>query len=68
MGPANGTTSVLEVAAEVLAAVRRAKTAEKRSMRSRVAELVVSGPAAALAPVEAAGATWSTPEGWRSCD
>jgi valyl-tRNA synthetase len=49
-----GDPSVLEVAADVLAAVRRAKTTEKRSMRSRVAELTVSGPAATLAAVDAA--------------
>jgi valyl-tRNA synthetase len=45
---------VLTAAADVLAAARRAKTAQKRSMRSRVAELTVSGPAATLAAVEAA--------------
>jgi valyl-tRNA synthetase len=45
---------VLRVAADVLAAVRRAKTTEKRSMRSRVAELTVSGPADTLAAVDAA--------------
>jgi valyl-tRNA synthetase len=49
-----GDPSVLAVAADVLAAVRRAKTTEKRSMRSRVAELTVSGPAATLAAVDAA--------------
>jgi valyl-tRNA synthetase len=49
-----GDPSVLEVAADVLAAVRRAKTTEKRSMRSGVAELTVSGPAATLAAVDAA--------------
>jgi valyl-tRNA synthetase len=49
-----GDPSVLEVAADVLGAVRRAKTTEKRSMRSRVAELTVSGPAATLAAVDAA--------------
>jgi valyl-tRNA synthetase len=47
-------TAALAVAADVLAAVRRAKTSEKRSMRSRVDELVVSGPPATLAAVEAA--------------
>jgi valyl-tRNA synthetase len=53
-GRENGETAVLTTAAEVLAAVRRAKTAEKRSMRSRVDELVVSGPSATLAAVAAA--------------
>jgi valyl-tRNA synthetase len=47
-------TAALAVAADVLAAVRRAKTSEKRSMRSRVDELVVSGPPTTLAAVEAA--------------
>jgi valyl-tRNA synthetase len=46
--------SVLRVAAAVLADVRRAKTTARRSMRARVAELVVSGPADTLAGVEAA--------------
>ena len=49
-----GDPSVLQVAADVLAAVRRAKTTEKRSMRSGVAELTVSGPPATLAAVDAA--------------
>jgi valyl-tRNA synthetase len=35
-------TAVLDVAAEVLGAVRRAKTAAKRSMRARVARLTVT--------------------------
>jgi valyl-tRNA synthetase len=47
-------TSVLTVTAEVLGAVRRAKTTEKRSMRAKVTLLVVSGPAPLLASVEAA--------------
>jgi valyl-tRNA synthetase len=47
-------TSVLDVAAQVLGAVRRAKTGEKRSMRATVAELTVEGPAETLAAVEAA--------------
>jgi valyl-tRNA synthetase len=47
-------TTVLNVAAEVLGAVRRAKTAEKRSMRAKVAELTVEGPPETLAAVEAA--------------
>jgi valyl-tRNA synthetase len=46
--------SVLAVAAEVLGAVRREKTANKRSMRSRVALLTVTGPSETLAAVEAA--------------
>ncbi len=46
--------SVLSVAADVLGAVRRAKTTEKRSMRAKVARLVVAGPTATLAAVEAA--------------
>ena len=47
-------TSVLTVAAEVLGAVRREKTANKRSMRARVALLKVTGPPETLAAVEAA--------------
>ena len=35
---------MLDVAAQVLGAVRRAKTANKRSMRARVAQLTVFGP------------------------
>jgi valyl-tRNA synthetase len=46
--------SVLRVAADVLAAVRRAKTTEKRSMRARVDRLTVSGSPAELAAVDAA--------------
>jgi valyl-tRNA synthetase len=46
--------TVLSVAAEVLGAVRREKTAHKRSMRARVAHLVVTGPVATLAAVDAA--------------
>ncbi len=46
--------TVLTASAQVLALVRRAKTNEKRSMRSRVARLVVTGPPAILAAVEAA--------------
>ena len=42
------------MAAEVLGAVRREKTAHKRSMRARVALLTVTGPPATLAAVEAA--------------
>ena len=55
VGPhAGADTSVLTVAAEVLAAVRREKTANKRSMRARVALLTVTGPPEVLAAVEAA--------------
>jgi valyl-tRNA synthetase len=46
--------SVLAVAAEVLGAVRREKTANKRSMRARVALLTVTGTPDTLAAVEAA--------------
>jgi valyl-tRNA synthetase len=46
--------SVLAVAAEVLGAVRREKTANKRSMRARVSVLTVTGPPETLAAVEAA--------------
>ena len=45
---------MLTVAAEVLGAVRREKTAHKRSMRARVALLTVTGPPDTLAAVEAA--------------
>jgi valyl-tRNA synthetase len=55
VGPhAHGDPDVLAVAAEVLGAVRRAKTTEKRSMRARVTELTVSGPGDTLELVEAA--------------
>ena len=55
VGPHGGAAGdVLDVAAEVLGAVRRAKTAHKRSMRARVARLVVSGPADVRRAVEAA--------------
>ena len=52
--PADADPTVLSVAAEVLGAVRREKTAHKRSMRARVARLMVTGPPATLAAVEAA--------------
>jgi valyl-tRNA synthetase len=45
---------VLKVAGEVLGAIRRAKTTEKRSMRAKVRLLTVSGPPAVLAAVDAA--------------
>ncbi len=55
LGPhAAADTSVLAVAAEVLGAVRREKTAHKRSMRARVARLIVRGPAETLAATQAA--------------
>jgi valyl-tRNA synthetase len=55
VGPRTGADqSVLTIASEVLGAVRREKTAKKRSMRARVALLTVSGPPAMLAAVEAA--------------
>ncbi len=43
--PAEADGDVLAVAAGVLGAVRREKTAHKRSMRARVARLTVTGPA-----------------------
>ncbi len=49
-----GDPTVLSLAAEVLGAVRREKTAHKRSMRARVARLTVTGPPATLTAVEAA--------------
>jgi valyl-tRNA synthetase len=51
---AGADTEVLRVAAEVLGAVRREKTTHKRSMRARVALLVVHAPVATCAAVEAA--------------
>jgi valyl-tRNA synthetase len=45
---------VLKVAGEVLGAIRRAKTTEKRSMRAKVRLLIVSGPPDVRAAVEAA--------------
>jgi valyl-tRNA synthetase len=53
-GAAGGDLSVLQVAGEVLGAIRRAKTTEKRSMRAKVRRLTVSGPADVLVAVEAA--------------
>jgi valyl-tRNA synthetase len=55
-GAASDTSTVLSVAAEVLGAIRRAKTTEKRSMRAKVRLLTVSGPTPVLAAVEAARA------------
>jgi valyl-tRNA synthetase len=45
---------VLKVAGEVLGAIRRAKTTEKRSMRAKVRLLTVAGPPDVLSAVEAA--------------
>jgi valyl-tRNA synthetase len=55
LGPsAGGDDTVLAVAAEVLGAVRREKTAHKKSMRARVARLTVTGPDDLIAAVELA--------------
>ena len=55
VGPhAGADKSVLATAAEVLGAIRREKTANKRSMRARVTLLTISGPPETLAAVEAA--------------
>jgi len=55
VGPhAGAEPGVLDVAAEVLAAVRREKTAHKRSMRARVSTLTITAPPAVLADVEGA--------------
>ncbi len=54
-GPhAGADTTVLTVTAEVLGAVRREKTAHKRSMRARVSRLTVAGPPRTLDAVQAA--------------
>jgi valyl-tRNA synthetase len=55
-GGANGTGdgTVLEVAAEVLRQVRKAKTDAKRSMKAPVQRVTVTGPDAALAGIRAA--------------
>ena len=45
---------MLRVAGEVLGAIRRAKTTEKRSMRAKVRLLTVSAPADVLQAVQAA--------------
>jgi valyl-tRNA synthetase len=49
-----GDPAVLSIVGQVLGAVRRAKTTEKRSMRARVSSLTVTGPPEVLAAVEAA--------------
>lgn len=55
VGPhAGAEPTVLDVAAEVLGAVRRVKTENKRSMRARVATLTVTARRAVLLDVEAA--------------
>jgi valyl-tRNA synthetase len=55
VGPhAGAAPAVLDVAAEVLGAIRREKTSNKRSMRARVATLTVTAPPAVLLDVEAA--------------
>jgi valyl-tRNA synthetase len=55
VGPhAGAEPGVLDVAAEVLGAVRREKTAHKRSMRARVSTLTITAPPATLLDVEAA--------------
>jgi valyl-tRNA synthetase len=52
----DGDVAVLELASRVLLDVRRAKTTEKRSMRARVAELVVTGSVRELEAVSAVAA------------
>jgi valyl-tRNA synthetase len=55
VGPhAGADKSVLTVTSEVLGAIRREKTANKRSMRARVTLLTVTGPPETLAAAEAA--------------
>ena len=51
---ADGADAVLETAAWVLGAIRKEKTALRRSMRAGVAEVVVTAPAGQLAAVERA--------------
>jgi valyl-tRNA synthetase len=50
---ATGDASLLEPVSEVLASVRRAKTEAKLSQRATIEELIVEGPPAALAALEA---------------
>ena len=52
-GKSVGDASLLGPVSEVLATVRRAKTESKLSQRATVDELVVNGPPAALAAIEA---------------
>jgi valyl-tRNA synthetase len=55
VGPhAGADPGVLDVAAEVLGAIRREKTAHKRSMRARVTTLTVTAPRRVLLDLEAA--------------
>jgi valyl-tRNA synthetase len=55
VGPhAGAEPAVLDVAAEVLGAIRREKTTNRRSMRARVARLTVTASRALLLDVEAA--------------
>jgi valyl-tRNA synthetase len=55
LGPSAGEDdTVLAAAAEVLGAVRREKTAHKKSMRARVARLTVTGPDELIAAIESA--------------
>ena len=54
--PATGDASLLEPVSEVLASVRRAKTEAKLSQRVTIDELIVDGPPAALAALEASRA------------
>jgi valyl-tRNA synthetase len=51
--PTAGDASLLGAVSEVIAAVRRAKTEAKLSQRAAVEELIVEGPANALAAIEA---------------
>ncbi len=51
--PATGDASLLEPVSEVLASVRRAKTEAKLSQRATIDELIVDGPPAVLAALEA---------------
>jgi valyl-tRNA synthetase len=54
--PSGGDTAIPAVAAEALAAVRKAKSEAKQSMRADVASATVHAPAAAVASVGAAAA------------
>ncbi len=49
-----GDSSMLDPVGEVLATIRRTKTEAKTSQKTQVSNLVVSGPAAATAMIEAA--------------
>jgi valyl-tRNA synthetase len=52
---ATGDEAVLEAAVEVLAQIRKSKTAAKRGMRTRVKRLIVTAPPALLANLGAGG-------------